>query len=491
VGEASELGQAGTTPEIVEAPAPSTSRSPADVLRLVVAAVLLLAMLLMQWLVGDTLTAFAADLLRGIDALPTWIVHVVIVGTRVLVVVVLVAGLAVTLRHGRWRMLLTVAAAALLAGLLTALLEQFDPESEEAVIDLDGPLGPLQGSGFPSTIGVAAASAVLAAAAPWLSRGWRRLGWVLVMGLTLTRFLASPISFDSVRALLVGWFAGAVVLVVLGGPQRRPTGAAIADGLAAVGLPLARLEQASVDARGSTPYFGTSADGSRLFVKALGQDQRSADLLFRLYRSLTPRNLGDEKPFSTLRRAVEHEALVALAARDMGIRTPRLEALTTAEPHAFVLAYEAIEGRSLDRLQPDEVTDALLASIWGQVVAMRSRRVAHRDLRLANIFMAADGEAWIIDFGFSELAASDVLLATDVAELLASSALQVGPERAVAQGRRAVGPDALGDALGRLHRWALGGATRTALGDRPGLLDTLREQVAASAAPARAGSGPP
>ena len=51
---------------------------------------------------------------------------------------------------------------------------------------------------------------------------------------------------------------------------------------------------------------------------------------------------------------------------------------------------------------------------------------------------AADGRVWLIDFGFSELAASDLLLRNDLAELVASSSLKVGPERAVAAARAAV-----------------------------------------------------
>jgi hypothetical protein len=358
------------------------------------------------------------------------------------------------------------------------LLGSFAPDAGTTVVDVDHDLaGPLTAAGFPSAVGVAVVSAVLTAAAPWLSRRWRRLGWLLVVGVALTRFVSSPVSFDSFRNALVGWFAGAGVLVALGGPLRRPSGAALADGLAAVGVPLARLEQASVDARGSTPYFGTGADGQRLFVKALGEDQRSADLLFRMYRKLNRRELGDERPFSSLRRGVEHEALVALAARDAGIRTPRLVAFATADPNAFVLAYEAIDGRSLDRLQPQEVTDSVLAAIWDQVGRLREHRIAHRDLRLANVFLASDGAVWLIDFGFSELAASSLLLTNDVAELVASSTLQVGPVRAVAVAREAVGPVALGDALDRLHPWALSGATRTGLKERQGLLAELRREV--------------
>jgi glycosyltransferase 2 family protein len=265
---------------------------------------------------------------------------------------------------------------------------------------------------------------------------------------------------------------------VLGGPNRRPSGRAIAAGLAEVGVPLSRLEQASLDARGSTPYFGTARDGRKLFVKALGEDQRSADLLFRLYRRALPRDLGDEKPFSTLRRAVEHEALVSLSASGLGVRTPRVVALATVEPNGFVLAYEAVDGRSLDRLEPDEVTDDLLRSIWAHVMELQTHRIAHRDLRLANVFVATGGEVWMIDFGFSELAASDLLLANDLAELLASSSLQVGPERAVSNAVAVVGGARLTAAVPRLQPWALSGATRTGLKHDGGLLGDLRTRVA-------------
>jgi glycosyltransferase 2 family protein len=300
-----------------------------------------------------------------------------------------------------------------------------------------------------------------------------------VLGVMLGRFLVTPVDMASVRSLLAGWTGGALAVVVLGAPPRRAGGRAIAGGLAAVGVPVRRIEQASLDARGSTPYFAEAPDGRTLFVKALGRDERSADLLFRVYRRIVPRDLGDERGYLSLRRAVEHEALVALAARDLGVRTPRFVALATAEPASFVLAYEGIEGRSLDRVDPDEVTDDLLAAVWDQVATLRSHRVAHRDLRLANVFVAADGAVWMIDFGFSELAATDTLLATDVAELLAATTLQVGIDRAVAAAVGALGPEAVATAADRLQPWALSGATRTAFKERPGLLDELRERVAA------------
>jgi glycosyltransferase 2 family protein len=466
------------TTTIVEASADGLERSPCDVLRLAVAAALFAVLVLVQWLFGDTLVSFTSQLLRGLDALPTWMLDVLVVGSRVVSMVLLLAGLAAIVWSGRWRVLATVGLAAVLAGVLARAFEDVVSELDPVAATHQG-LGWLTNAKFPAAAGLAVATAIVTAGAPWADRGWRRIGWVLVLSLAVARSAVAPISFATLGALLIGWLCGAAALLILGAPLRRPAGAAIAEGLRAVGVPLAHLEQASLDARGSTPYFATTIDGRPLFVKALGADQRSADLLFRVYRSLHRSRLGDERPFSSLRRGVEHEALVALAVSSLGIRTPRFVAFATAEPNAFVLAYGTIRGHSLDRVAPEQITGDVLDGVWQQVVMLRQHQVAHRDLRLANLFLAESGEVWIIDFGFSELAAAKVLLMTDLAELLASTAAVVGAERAVAAGARTVPVDELQAASARLRPWALSGATRNAMKEQKGLLDNLRRRLAA------------
>ena len=207
----------------------------------------------------------------------------------------------------------------------------------------------------------------------------------------------------------------------------------------------------------------------------LGRDERSADLMFRLYRFLRVKNVGDRGPFTSLQRMVEHEAFVALYSSDMDILTPRLVVSTSAGNDGFLLAYERVAGDSLDRVEDEAITDEVLQSIWRGVELMRSRRIAHRDLRLANVLLAPDQRPWLIDFGFAEIAATDEMLDTDVAELLSSTALKVGVKRAVDAAIAVIGKAAVASAAPRIQPLALSTATRKSLVARKPLCDDLRK----------------
>jgi undecaprenyl-diphosphatase len=453
-----------------------TVRAPSDVLRVVVAGALLIVVSALGLLFQDTLVANTGRLLVGLDTISPTAVGVVASAAEMLAVVVIGGGLLLAVLRRKWTLLGSELAAVLVAMVVAALLSHlFDNTVSVTSVNEQWTL--LSPSSLTTVQGLAAVAAFVTASAPWVTRRWRRAGWTVVILVTAVRVVAAPVSLQTPLALLAGWTAGAAAVVAFGAPSRRPTPAAVATGLAAVGVPLASIEPLSVDARGSTPYLATSTDGEALFVKALGDDERSADLLFRLYRYFRHRDYRDERPFSSLRRMVEHEALVALDARQLGVRTPRFVALATAQPNGYALAYEAVEGRSLDRVDATDMTDQILAAVWEQLVLLRSHRLAHRDLRLANVFQADDGQVWIIDFGFAELAASEVLLATDLAELLASSSTKVGAARALAVARSAVGDTALAGARDRLQPALLSGATRQALKENPETLTELRTAV--------------
>ena len=97
------------------------------------------------------------------------------------------------------------------------------------------------------------------------------------------------------------------------------------------------------------------------------------------------------------------------------------------------------------------------------------------------MFLDDHNNPWIIDFGFSELAASDLLLHNDIAEFVTSSALLVGPERSVRCAVDVLGPDSVSAATRRMQGAALSGATTSALKERnDDLLDQVRAEIANS-----------
>src|SRR6478752_2523040 len=147
---------------VVEPSAAATTRSPVDLLRLIVATVLLVALLGAELWFGSTLVKFTHDLLRGLDAVPEWLLDTIVTATRVLALVVIGGGLAVTLVRGRWRFLSTIAVAGALAALLVIVLGPVDPNAAAPTSHLDGLVAP----GFPSAFGIAITAAVVAAAAP-------------------------------------------------------------------------------------------------------------------------------------------------------------------------------------------------------------------------------------------------------------------------------------------------------------------------------------
>lgn len=455
-------------------------RSPTSALRLLVGLTVTLIGVVVTWRFSNTMAAMNRDWEQLSHLLPAWIrsIPTVIVGLTLLLVPIGVN--AQLLRYRRLRLLVVVNMAAIAAVVLSELLVSLLTRRPPSLL----PHAYAGGSvNDPLLAGFVAAFVV---GTPYLPRSARRLG-----GAAVVLSLVATLGFSEIPAVAwlvdvgVGMTCGAAIAILFGTPDPAPDSDELIAGLARSGIAVADIAPASVDARGSTPWLGRTTDGDALFVKVLDQDNRSADLMFRAFRALFLRNSGDERPMSSLRRAVEHEALLSLRAAAVGVTTPTLLTVSDLGNDAMLLAFEGIDGASLDLTDPGRISDETLDEVWHQVVLLQHHGIAHRDLRLANIFAGHDGRLHLIDFGFAELAASPLLLATDLAELLGSTTTVVGVERAVDAAERAVGADGLARAYTRLQPAALGGATRSALKES-GSMPALREDVAA-----RVGMPPP
>jgi hypothetical protein len=308
------------------APVRTRYRHPSDVIRLILGGLALLVAIVVIALASDQLLGPDADTVDGVEP-STDAGHIIVGIVQIIAVGAFVLAAAAELRHRRFRLVATVAGAAVLAGLLfvgiTRLLGDERPRDLSEALDSGSWLASAH---FPSAAWLAAGVAIAVALAPWLSRPWRRFALTVLLIVAAARIVTGTVlPVEVVLAFGVGTVVAAGVLVVFGSPDRRLGADGVAAALAAAGLPVTRVDAAPFAAKGSVPFVAYTDGGRRLFVKVVGRDQRDADLLYRAYRFVRLRRLGDVRPAASLRQAVEHQALVGIMAARAGARVPRVE----------------------------------------------------------------------------------------------------------------------------------------------------------------------
>ncbi len=328
---------------------------------------------------------------------------------------------------------------------------------------------------------IASVVAVIVAASPWLSRPWRRAAWLTLLLVVVVRLVTGTVlPMELLLAFATGLTVGAAVLVMFGVPDRRIGAGEIAEALRSAGLPAESVRPAEVTSKGSRPFAAAGAGGQRWFIKALGSDQRDADLLYRAYRAVRLRNVGDTRPALSLFQAVEHQALVGVMAERAGVIVPSVQRVIKAGGDTALLVMDWVDGSSLEALPAGQLSDDLLVRLWADVDKLHKAGIAHRSLRAANVMVDQDGQPAIVDFSFSELAATRRQMDLDVAELLASLAALVGEDRTVSTAVKVLGAEGVAPAVPLLQPLALSAGTRRAVARQDGLLTRTRSAAAAA-----------
>ncbi|MFI6346565.1 lysylphosphatidylglycerol synthase domain-containing protein [Streptomyces sp. NPDC050560] len=300
---------------------------------------------------------------------------------------------------------------------------------------------------------------------------WRVVLWV-VLALDAFAMLVTGYTtpFSIILTLLIGWTIAYGTLYAVGSPNVRPTGQTLLAGLRRVGfrpLSAARGEHPQDTAEGGDRgrrYFVTLEEGAPLDVTVVDREQQAQGFYYRAWRRLTLRTITTGRSsLQSLRQALEQEALLAYAAIAAGANAPKLIATSELGPDAVMLVYEHVGGRTLDSVADEEITDALLHDTWHQLKALQSRRIAHRRLAGDAILVDDAGRVVLTDLRGGEIAAGDLVLRMDIAQLVATLGLRVGARRAVASAVTVLGPDAVADCLPLLQPIALTRATRGTL----------------------------
>ncbi|MGK5548813.1 lysylphosphatidylglycerol synthase transmembrane domain-containing protein [Streptomyces sp. URMC 127] len=299
---------------------------------------------------------------------------------------------------------------------------------------------------------------------------WRVAMWaVLLLDAFAVLVNGYTTPFSIVTTVLIGWTVAYGTLYAVGSPNVRPTGRHLLTGLRRVGfkpVTALRTEDGADDTepheRGRR-YIVTLEDDPPLDVTVVDREQQAQGFFYRVWQRLALRGIIQRRSLLSLRQALEQEALLAYAAIAAGANAPKLIATSELGPDAVMLVYEHIGGRPLGQVPTEEITDELMAGAWRQVQALQSRRIAHRRLDGDALLVDRSGNVVLTDLRGGEIAAGDLVLRMDVAQLLVTLGLRVGAERAVATGVAVLGPDAIADSLPLLQPIALTRISRATL----------------------------
>ncbi|MEI7452917.1 MAG: lysylphosphatidylglycerol synthase transmembrane domain-containing protein [Actinomycetes bacterium] len=475
-GPSDPLGlDAGQSPTLIieDGVIPLRVRRPMDLARFVLAITLTFAIVLAAWFASSTSAGLDSDLSSTASLLPGFVVLLLnVIGGIGTLGLPIAASIALAVRK-RLRQLFD----SLLALLFSVI---FLTTLATVVSNLDSPrlLTALTGS---ASQGGASTAPILGGLIAFITvarlmnrRPWSVLSVIVIGSVMIVTVLSSAIALAGMLiSITIGWGIGLIARYAFGTPTSRPSGVAIAQALERGGYPVITLLAQDTTRRGRR-YQAVTRNGAVMRVTVFDRDMEGAGIVKAAWTAVRLREDQARGRFN-MRRAVDHAALTSFAAQAAGAPEPRLLMASEINEDSYLLAYEYIDGSILRDV--DEVTDTDLEQTWRAVRTLHEHQISHRALDSSNLVRSEDGAIWLVGHDGGAIAASDVSLRIDLAELLVTLAMLTNVERAVRTGRTVLGVAGLSRALPALQPVALSAPTRRAVRKHKGLLVELRDSL--------------
>jgi glycosyltransferase 2 family protein len=461
-------------------------RLPSDILRCITACIEIALLVGLALLAKATASGVEFDLVYASRKLATGVITPLLTLASLALFVLPVLFAVMLIFRGQLRRLVEAACIGLAAAGVTLALDAL--LHLHALSALSHALAKQGGAGTGSPLDAYLAGLVAYVAVLGLSGRPRWRTWfVLAVGFYCLASVASSNGATTVLTLLitllVGQAVGSGLRYVVGTVSERPTAAEIANALSCVAAPVSEIRRIPDPSTDNRRYVALQRDGRMLDVTVFDRDQQTADAIYRVYRGLRLRSQVSRPTPLTVDRAIERRALMTYAVEDTGVATPRLRALLRVGPEAAVLATDRCPGVTLADL-PKAPSDDQLSRIFDTVLKMHGHRVTHRALTSDHIMLTQDGNGsdgvMLLDPGDGDVAATDLQLRLDLAQLTASLALLVGPDRAAETAKAKIGAASVAGLVPLLQPVVLHRSTRAALRRHKEVLPALRKRLVGS-----------
>lgn len=367
--------------------------------------------------------------------------------------------------------------------------------------DLHASLTPRSAEGFQLPGYIAAIAALLTAAGRRNTRRTLSISWNLLWIALVIAVIFGVVTIPAAAlTVLLGRLAGLGLRYWLGSTADRAYGTALVEGIRRAGFEPATVVRADIEQTAGRPeldqvtaalartrqgrlYALTTVEKHHLLVVALDGDQQAAGFVAKLWGTFRLRGI-DTRADVSLRQSAESTALVSHAARVAGVRTARVLGMSQIKDTMLVVYQRPPAVVPFSSLTPEQVTDDLLDSLWGELGRVHAAGLSHRRLEGDTILVGDDAlggppAIWLSSWELGQVASSVLAQRIDVAQVLALTAAAVGADRAVDAAFRCLGAEAVEQAAPLLQGIVLPATTRgvVSASGHGKVLEAVREQI--------------
>ena len=449
------------------------SRRTNDILRVVLSALFLALVIFSslvtrnEWVALEQSISKILAVLTPTQANLVYLAYGIAIGALPFVILV---GLVVT---RRWKLLGAYAAAAAIAGLALSITGS-GFAAPQWHFDLRTRFDTLASQFVDDPRWIAMLAAVLTVSGPWLPARWRRWWWTLLLAFVPIHLIISAVvPARSLLGLAVGWFVGALVVLVVGTPALEVPLDNAVRAMARRGCTVTALRVTRPAGAGPLE-LEASCEGQQTaaVMELYGPHQRGGGALRQLWTKIRLRDRETAPLHASMRRLVEHRGLMTIAIGELGVANMSTISVAALERGWTLFAHTPPRGVPIN-----ECVDAIpVVRVWESLHDLHACQISHGDLRSSRITVDEDT---VLFGGFdrAEYGATDAQLRTDIAQLLVTTTHLYDAESAVRAAINAFGKDTVLAASRRLTKAAVPLPIRQSVDGAGAVISAARDEV--------------